>query len=64
MQGFSPDATTRALVRARRLADTDMCGSSDYGPPTPSEMFTRIGVLLVITLGFALAAQLLVAMTQ
>jgi len=62
MRGFPLDATSRALVRERRHADRDRYASSDYGPPAPLEMFTRIGVLLVITLGFALAAQLLVGM--
>jgi hypothetical protein len=34
------------------------CGQFD--PPTPSQIFARLGLLLVIALGFALAAELLV----
>jgi hypothetical protein len=30
-----------------------------FDPPTPSQMFARLGLLLVIALGFALVAQLL-----
>jgi hypothetical protein len=32
---------------------------SDFDPPTPSQMFARLGLLLVIALGFALLAQFL-----
>ena len=32
----------------------------EFGPPTPSQMFTRLGLLLVISLGFALVAGFLV----
>jgi hypothetical protein len=32
---------------------------SDLDPPTPSQMFARLGLLLVIALGFALLVQLL-----
>jgi hypothetical protein len=31
-----------------------------FDPPTPSQMFARLGLLLVIALGFALVAELLV----
>ena len=31
----------------------------DLDPPAPSQIFTRLGVLLVIALGFGLAAELL-----
>jgi hypothetical protein len=34
-------------------------GSYDVDPPTPLQIFTRLGVLLVIALGFGLAAELL-----
>jgi hypothetical protein len=32
----------------------------EFGPPTPSQMFARLGLLLAIALGFALLAKLLV----
>ena len=64
MRGFPPDATPGRLSGNAGHADTDLYASSDYGPPAPLEMFTRIGVLLVITLGFGLAAQLLVGMSH
>ena len=31
----------------------------EFGPPTPSQMFARLGLMLVIALGFALAVKLL-----
>lgn len=36
-------------------------GNSSEAPPSPAEMFARLGLLIVIALGLALAAQLLVA---
>jgi hypothetical protein len=39
-----------------RIRDAD----NVEGPPGPAEMFARLGVLMVIVLGFGLAAQLLV----
>ena len=32
----------------------------EFGPPTPSQMLTRLGLLLVISLGFALVAGFLI----
>ncbi|HEX9167376.1 MAG TPA: hypothetical protein VF886_00395 [Roseiarcus sp.] len=32
----------------------------EFAPPTPSQMFARLGLLLVIALGFALVAEFLV----
>ena len=32
----------------------------DFDPPTPTQMFARLGLLLVIALSFALVAQLIV----
>jgi hypothetical protein len=40
-----------------RLDRYDPC---EIDPPAPLEMFTRIGVLLMIALAFGLAAELLV----
>ena len=31
----------------------------EFGPPTPSQMFARLGLMLAIALGFALAVKLL-----
>ena len=41
----------------RRLDPYDSC---EINPPAPLEMFTRLGVLLVIALAFRLMAELLV----
>jgi hypothetical protein len=62
MRAFPPDTTSWALVRGRRQADTDVYSSGECDPPSPLQMFTRLGVLLVITLGFGLAAQFLAGM--
>jgi hypothetical protein len=32
----------------------------EFAPPTPSQMFARLGLLLLIALGFALAVKLLI----
>jgi hypothetical protein len=32
---------------------------SDFAPPTPSQMFARLALLLVVALGFALLVQFL-----
>lgn len=32
----------------------------EFGPPTPSQMLTRLGLLLVISVGFALVAGFLI----
>jgi hypothetical protein len=56
-----------AIIGARRLGrgspvsymDWRRSWPSDFDPPTPSQMFARLGLLLVIALGFALPAQLL-----
>jgi hypothetical protein len=40
--------------------EADLSASSAEHPPEPLQIFTRLGVMLVIALGFGLAAQLLV----
>jgi len=40
--------------------DTDFLASSAFNPPAPSELFARLGAMLVIALGFGLSAQFLV----
>jgi hypothetical protein len=62
MRAFPPDATSWAPVLDRRHADTDLYSSGECDPPTPLQMFTRLGVLLLITLGFGMAAQFLASM--
>jgi len=52
-------------VRAERHEDPPEPGLDRYDPreidpPTPLEIFTRLGVLLVIALAFGLVAELLV----
>ncbi len=46
--------------RVLRPAVMGFQAESDYEPPAPSQMFARLGLLLVIALGFGLIAQLLV----
>ena len=38
----------------------DLSASSASAPPTPSEVFARLGVMLVVALAFGLLAQFLV----
>jgi hypothetical protein len=64
MQGFPPDAMSRAHVEQRRRGFPDLAAASDREPPAPLEMFTRLVALLAIALGFGLAAQLLVGMAH
>lgn len=58
MRPFLPDMGRRAPVRERGRV------GSDPRPPTPSEVFTQIGVLLAIALGLALAAQILLSISD
>jgi hypothetical protein len=64
MRAFPPDATSWAPVGDRRHADADLYSSGECDPPTPLQMFTRLGVLLVIVLGFGLAAQFLAGLAR
>ncbi len=43
----------------RQERDLDRYDPYEIDPPEPLQMFTRLGVLLVISLGFGLAAELL-----
>ena len=52
------DVTTATRVSRSFMAHLD-AGSAEK-PPAPSEMFARLGVLLLVALCFGLAAQLLV----
>lgn len=42
------------------LRDLDRSDSSEIDPPEPLQIFTRLGVLLMIALAFGLMAELLV----
>ena len=64
MRAFPPDATSWAPGPDRGHADTDLYSSGECDPPTPLQMFTRLGVLLVIVLGFGLAAQFLAGLAR
>ena len=57
MRVYPPDATSQVTVRERLNADTDLHSSGECDAPTPLQMFTRLGVLLVIALAFGLVAQ-------
>ncbi len=57
LYGTSSHAERRVL---RPAAATAFQAESDHEPPAPSQMFARLGLLLVIALGFGLIAQLLV----
>ena len=53
MRSHSRNQGTASRIRMHDADDVE-------GPPSPAEMFARLGVLMVIALGFALAALLLV----
>ncbi|MBV8104454.1 MAG: hypothetical protein JO223_07505 [Hyphomicrobiales bacterium] len=40
--------------------DADLSASGSYAPPRPSELYARLGAMLVIALLFGLSAQVLV----
>ena len=42
----------------------DRYSPNEIGPPAPLQIFTRLGVLLAIALGFGLAAELLAQLPQ
>ena len=58
MRGHSSGPTSTARYRPRAVSDFDDAAVEE--PPGPSDMLARLGVLLLIALGFGLAAQLLV----
>ena len=53
-----PDAERAARIRRREVRDLDRSGGD--GPPSPSEILAQVGFLLLILLGLAVVAQLLV----
>ena len=58
MQNASRDAIPSTGVPPE--FDPDLSASSACAPPAPSEVFARLGVMLVIALAFGLSAQFLV----
>ncbi len=46
--------------RVSRPVAADFQAASDHAPPAPSQMFARLGFLLMIALAFGLVAQVLV----
>jgi hypothetical protein len=59
MPNVSPDAISMRGAQ-RHEAQADLSASSAFDPPAPSDVFVRLGVMLVVALGFGLSAQLLV----
>jgi hypothetical protein len=59
MQNAPRDAIPIAGVDHHQI-DPDLSASSAYAPPAPSELFARLGVMLVVALLFGLSAQVLV----
>jgi len=53
MHSHLRNLSTAARIRTHDAVDLD-------NPPAPADMFARLGVLMLIALGFGLAAQLLV----
>ena len=47
-------------VPERHSGSADLSASSGHAPPTPAQIFLSLAILLLISLGFGLAAQLLV----
>ncbi len=43
---------------------SDLEAASSYEPPSPAQLFTRLGALVAVALGFALAAQILIGATH
>jgi len=58
MGSRAPDTTTAASIHGQTMADFDAASAEE--PPAPSDMFTRLGVLIAVALCFGLAAQFLV----
>jgi hypothetical protein len=58
MQNVPRDAIPKVGVDHHQI-DADLSASSAYAPPAPSELFARLGVMLVVALLFGLSAQVL-----
>lgn len=63
MRNLPADALSMVGVRDRDLLERDLSAACADDPPTPSQIFTRLGVMLLVALCFGLASQFLVALT-
>ena len=59
MRNVRRDAIRSAPVHRHEI-EADFLASSAFEPPAPSELFARLGAMLVIALCFGLSAQFLV----
>ena len=55
-----PRDTIPSAPDDRHENDAAFLASCAFDPPAPSELFARLGAMLVIALGFGLSAQFLV----
>jgi hypothetical protein len=60
MPKLRKDDRPEALTRNRHAFRSEAKDWSERGPPAPAEILTNIGLLALVALCFALAAQLLV----
>jgi hypothetical protein len=60
MRNLLRDRARQAGYEDPPILNLDRYDPCEIEPPAPLEMFTRIGVLLMIALAFGLAAELLV----
>ena len=60
MRNLSLDRAGAGRRQEPPLRAFDSSDTYEIDPPKPMQMFTRLGVLLMIALGFGLAAELLV----
>ena len=60
MSNLSWDPTTSDGHEARQERGLDRYDPCEIDPPEPSQIFTRLGLLLMISLAFGLVAELLV----
>jgi hypothetical protein len=59
MFAWAQRSEMRPSVRSTGLSDLD--GASASEPPAPGQIFTRLGVILLVALCFGAVAQVLVA---
>ena len=60
MRNLSSDRVSAVRHREPSLQGVDRYEQYEIDPPKPLEIFTRLGVLLMIALAFGLVAELLV----
>ena len=64
MRNLLRDRVTTAGYEDPPELGLDRYDPCEIDPPAPLQMFTRLGVLLVIVLGFGLAAQFLAGLAR